>query len=84
MWRVIWKPATFRRLKRLEVKIRRRIVDSVDSYAETGRGDVKALRGDDADKYRLRVGSWRVVFIRNDDELVLTVVRVGPRGDVYK
>jgi mRNA-degrading endonuclease RelE of RelBE toxin-antitoxin system len=33
--------------------------------------------------YRLRVGDWRVIFRRFDDELVILVVRVLPRGRAY-
>lgn len=31
---------------------------------------------------RLRVGDWRVIM--DDDGLVLTVLKVGPRGGIYK
>jgi mRNA interferase RelE/StbE len=44
-------------------------------------GDVKRLRG--SNEYRLRVGDWRVRFEREDRELVITVVRVLPRGRAY-
>jgi mRNA interferase RelE/StbE len=34
--------------------------------------------------YRLRVGDWRVIYDLQDDELVILVLKVGPRGDVYR
>ena len=36
------------------------IVASVTAYANTGRGDVRALK--DQPGFRLRVGVWRVIF----------------------
>jgi mRNA interferase RelE/StbE len=30
------------------------------------------------------VGTWRVVYRVDDDEVVVTVVRVGPRRNVYR
>ena len=46
-------------------------------------GDVKPLRGTNKpQKYRLRVGGYRVVF-RIDQDLI-TILRVDTRGDVYK
>jgi len=33
--------------------------------------------------YHLRVGGYRVLFNRNDDVLIVTVVDAGNRGDVY-
>jgi len=34
--------------------------------------------------YRLRVGDWRVVYLLLDDRLVVQVVRIAPRGEVYR
>ena len=34
--------------------------------------------------YRIRVGTWRVIYAIEDDALVVLVVEVGPRGQVYR
>lgn len=34
--------------------------------------------------YRLRVGDWRVVYIIHEQALLIAVVRIAPRGDVYQ
>lgn len=34
--------------------------------------------------YRLRVGDWRVVYLVQEERLVIAVVRIAPRGEVYK
>ncbi|MFC9062689.1 type II toxin-antitoxin system RelE/ParE family toxin, partial [Streptomyces sp. NPDC057074] len=34
--------------------------------------------------YRLRVGSYRVAYQINDGELVVLVIKVGDRRDVYR
>ena len=36
------------------------------------------------DAYRLRVGDYQAIYEIIDDELVLVVVKVGSRGDIYK
>jgi len=34
--------------------------------------------------YRLRVGNWRVVYMIHEQALLIAVVRIAPRGDVYQ
>lgn len=34
--------------------------------------------------YRLRVGDWRVVYLVHEKALLIAVVRIAPRGDVYQ
>ena len=43
--------------------------------------DVKPMAGSDG-LYRLRVGGWRVIF--SEDGVILSILKIGPRGDVYK
>ncbi|MCC6472309.1 MAG: type II toxin-antitoxin system RelE/ParE family toxin [Burkholderiales bacterium] len=34
--------------------------------------------------FRLRVGTWRVIFDRQDELRVVSIERIKPRGDAYK
>ena len=52
-----------------------------DPYREDA--DVKKLTGPSG-LYRLRVGSFRVAYQITDGELVILVVKVGDRRDVYR
>jgi len=45
--------------------------------------DVKALRGHDA-RWRPRVGDYRVVYTVEDGQLIVWVLAVGNRRDVYR
>jgi mRNA interferase RelE/StbE len=44
--------------------------------------NVKPLKGEPA--FRLRVGAWRVIYELRHNELVVLVLRIGPRGGVYR
>jgi mRNA interferase RelE/StbE len=47
---------------------------------EPPKGDIKPLAGQN--RYRLRVGDYRVLFGINKD--VIAVYDIGPRGQIYK
>ena len=65
----------------LAVRIRDRMAAvATDPHAE--HPNVRKLQGRDG--YRLRVGDWRAIYEIHDDELVVLVLRVGPRGQVYR
>lgn len=34
--------------------------------------------------YRMRVGNWRILYLRDDEVKILSIFKIGPRGDVYK
>jgi mRNA interferase RelE/StbE len=65
-------------------KDRQRIVAAIRSLADDPRptGSEK-LAGED-DRYRIRVGRYRIIYSIGDDELLVFVVRVGHRKDVYR
>ena len=47
--------------------------------------DVKRIKGKRNDYYRIRLGSYRVVYtLINDKIIVITTLLAGARGDVYK
>ncbi len=46
-------------------------------------GDIKAMQGYNG-YFRLRVGDYRIIYTVNDDVLLVRVVEIGNRGDIYK
>lgn len=46
-------------------------------------GDIKGLKGH-VDLYRLRIGSFRVIFNIDHQEHVVFIQAIGNRGDIYK
>ena len=47
--------------------------------------DVKRIKGKRNDYYRIRLGSYRVVYaVINGKIIVINTLLAGPRGDVYK
>ena len=74
-------------LQRMEKKLRNRIHEAILGLTQMPpKGDIKPLAGLPSGRFRLRVGGYRVIY-RYDDKgamVVLYVIEIGPRGDVYK
>jgi mRNA interferase RelE/StbE len=63
-------------------KDRRRVVERIRSLEGDPRPPgCQKLSGQD--RYRVRQGAYRIVYSIHDESLVVQVVRVGPRKDVY-
>jgi mRNA interferase RelE/StbE len=82
-WRIELAPRARRDLGRLDRQVQRRIVAALDRLGVRAQlsGDVRRLVG--STDYRLRVGDWRVRFEIDGDRLLITVLRVLPRGRAY-
>jgi len=48
------------------------------------KNNIKRLGRDVQDLFRLRVGRFRIIFKKNEIELLILIVRIGHRKDVYQ
>lgn len=72
-------------LKRLDTRDRKRVFRAIEALADEPRPKgVKKLKGETTDIWRVRVGSYRVLYTIKEDHLVVFVVRIGHRKDVYQ
>lgn len=62
---------------------RLRVVEAIDMLCDTP-GAGSALKGEFEGLRRLRVGHFRVVYEWQRSDLVILVVRIGHRRDVYR
>ena len=83
-YRVAIVPAAQRQLSKLPRKVRERIDEGIRGLAENPRPPgSKKLEGAD-DFHRIRVGEYRTVYQIKDKELLVIVVRIGHRREVYR
>ena len=72
-------------LARLPIKIKSKIVDTLHEIKENPDDpnlDVDKLKAESG--YRLRIGQHRIIYTRHRDQLIIEVVKIRPRGDIYK
>ena len=65
---------------KLEQKEQERILKAI--YKLPFDGDIKQLKG--LSLFRLRVGDYRIIYEMYNDVLLIRVINIGNRGDVYK
>lgn len=83
-YKVLIKPSAVKELESISRKAdRRRIVERISALANNPRppGSQK-LSGND--RYRLRQGPYRIIYSIEDNALVVYVVKVGHRKEVYR
>jgi mRNA interferase RelE/StbE len=69
---------------KLPADVRFRIDQKISYLSHTPRGsDTKKLKGYE-NTYRTRVGTYRIVYEIDDGDLVVWIVDVGHRGNIYK
>ena len=85
MYRLKYRRQAKNYLARLPLKTKTAIVNKLHELAENLDNlalKVEILKGRQG--FRLRVGQYRVIYTRQDDQLILEVVKIRSRGDIYK
>ena len=84
-YRLLIKPSAAKEIEAIDQKKdRQRIVAGIRLLADDPRPPgCEKLAGED-DRYRIRVGRYRVIYSVGDGELLVVVVRLGHRKDVYR
>ncbi len=82
MYSVELLPSAARVVMNLEQPMRRRIATALDRLAQDARRNAVKLRGSD-NVWRVRVGNHRILYEVYDDRLLILVIRIGHRRDVY-
>ena len=78
-------PAARRQLKKLDSELRRRVARSIDGLAKDPRPDgVVKLTDVSPPPYRVREREYRIVYAIEGDRLLVLVVRIAHRGEVYR
>ena len=86
-WTIEFLPEAVKELKKLDRSVARRIITTLEERITTldnPRTLGSALTGDHAGYWRWRIGDYRVVARIEDDRVVIIVVRVAHRREVYR
>ena len=80
MYRIILKKRAKKFIDNLPKQEKIRLVTAIEQLPNGS--DIKKMKGHD-DLMRLRVGEYRVIYTVDNGELVVLVIDVGNRGEIY-
>lgn len=80
MYRIIIKKKAKKFIDKLPQNEKRRVVTAIEQLPNGE--DIKKLKGH-SDLLRLRVGEYRIIYTVDNGELVVIVIDVGNRGEIY-
>ncbi len=82
---VEFTPHADRDFRRLSRDVQTRLASRIDALGDDPRpAAARKLTGTDEELYRIRVGDYRIIYQILDQALLVLIVRLGHRRDVYQ
>jgi mRNA interferase RelE/StbE len=83
-YRIEVKRSAAKALKKIPKPDRKRIAEKIDSLAENlPNPETTKMKGDNP-FHRIRVDDYRIVYEIQNEDLVILIVKVGHRKDIYR
>ncbi|MCI4463014.1 MAG: type II toxin-antitoxin system RelE/ParE family toxin [Caldisericum sp.] len=82
-YQIKWKESAVKSVSKFPKEIRERIVEKVDELRDSPflgeplSGDLKGLR-------RIKIGDYRIIYFVDTDKVIIIVVKVGHRSEIYR
>ena len=84
MYSIEFDKSVKKTLSKLPNEAIKKILDAIAELADNARPNGCKKLQSSGDYYRLKVGNYRVIYEINDGELLILVVEIGHRKEVYK
>jgi len=83
MFKIIVPKATFIELEKIDMPNQKLIFEKIKDLEVGNFSNDKALKGRHKGKFRTRAGNYRIVYLKENDILVITLIRIAHRKEVY-
>jgi mRNA interferase RelE/StbE len=82
-YKIYIKPTAVKELQRIPKRDVNKIIEKIRSLSSNPRPPgCEKLSADE--KYRVRQGRYRIVYSIEDDKLVVLIIKIGHRKDIYR
>ena len=83
-YEVTLAPAAARQLRKFDPHVRRRVQAAIELLAEDPRPPAATRLVGGAGEWRVRTGDYRIVYEIQQDQLLVLVLNVGHRREIYQ
>lgn len=85
MYKLIIDKKAEKYIKKLDYPTQKRILNAMTELAKNPFADMSVARMKGyTNTFRKRVGNYRIIFEIDQGKLIILVLKVGSRGDIYK
>ncbi|MEV0132939.1 type II toxin-antitoxin system RelE/ParE family toxin [Dactylosporangium sp. NPDC050688] len=82
-WHIVFESSAGKELRKLDRPVQKKIVAAIESLAADPRPQSATQLVGETEYWRLRVGDYRIIYTFVEDRLIITVVRMAHRREVY-
>ena len=83
MFKIIIPKATFKELEKIDSENQKLIYSKIQDLEKGLFTNDKALKGKHKGKFQKRAGNYRIVYLKENDILVITLIRIAHGKEVY-
>ncbi len=83
MFKIIIPKNTFKELEKIDSDDQKLVFSKIQDLEKGIFTSDKALKGKHKGKFRKRAGNYRIVYLKENDILVITLIRIAHRKEVY-
>ena len=84
-YKIFWHEDVLKDLKKIDKKITKKIINKIKGYLSKDPISLgKQLKGNFLGMYRYRIGAHRIIYIIDEENKFLKILRIGLRKDIYK
>ncbi len=83
-YKLEFKPSAERELRKLGKSVIPRITKAIDALADNPFPHQSEKLSGSANAYRIRVGDYRIIYTVENKVLLITIIRIGHRKEVYR
>ena len=84
MWRLEFSREALKALLRMPRALARLVRRKLDGLARHPLQAPNVKKLSDHPGFRLRAGDWRIIYLIDNERVVIQVIRIAPRDEVYK